>query len=1430
MKRIRTLFVAVAVATSLACATAARADEGNANIVQAPPYKLEEVQYIDKFHGSDEARELLLKQGFVVTGRQYRQIFQAYVTMESADWMPKFITVDSVLHAYHVLLEDGVCRVESEQARLLRQFSQRLYALAAARDDQTEGVYRDLAAFAAVAIGLQDPAEFERLADAHRTAAQPVLDAIGQGSGVHEGVLFFGLPLMADRFQPVSFYAKKPDLSRYFAARQWYATQAFRLESDSETLRAIHLASLVDSDPELKRLYGQLTKPSDVLVGPADDPGLTEYGQILKKISARDSDAEDVSGMLVAFRREATRLPAAKVNDQWLAPEDYRAREERTRGMRVLGARMLPCAALFQKTTDPTIPGRMFPSGVDFFATGPLACDAGRRALRKSVSDGAMADAVLQTDCDPLPDSLYGRAMQLLAHLQRPLPAAVPAALRTPAWHDKQLSTALAAWAEHRHTWALQAKLTLSMGCATEAFPGYVSPYPELYRGLGTLARQTATALDEACSGSLDLAAVGREWFAVNRKVDEMDEARNITMEYIRLQDHLVHAYETCLEEWGKDSLSATGLERTKAAEALDAAARRCIEGKGVTEADRRCMTAFADGPEGGAKKLLPEFADLCDHLAVIAQKELDGEPLDTEERYLVDDYGARLAKFHFYDGNSYFCPRDDFPVTSPVFVSPEGNQAATLNAAVARPEAIYVIVTNGEQAALHLGAVLAYREFQRPIDEPMDDDLWIKEIVTGNVPPAPAWTSSFRRAISEQEVVARIRAGNLDPNVAMMPSHEITLAMIEMLPQIDPDELSSWCQRIGYRATDEDVSSLLSIMTEVQPDQVRYVADCLLEKECCDWRQHGDKLTSLLSHESLPVADSAALLMGRHSETVDVAALAEAYAQQSLRTRRLYLYIIGHHPEPGAVGERLFLDALADPHAAIRYQAAIAISTCKAGSPEIVTRLLSGIDDPNEYTAAAMVRALVALGAKEAAPKMVERLKGDWFATDDDSSKGEAQRTELRDGLGVAGSDVARTLTCYEKPNTCFSRSRRYGAVGSLPEELIAGLGKLQYKPAKEELLRFVYLPSSQGRWHGLGPEAIEALLNMEPERQGQLLVEIVLHGEIAEGVLKQGVTRDILWKLGTKQRRELLLAITRYKKAEPEKLKSLLVVIASGEDPLCTDVFLRLTDLANPSDLDWAITELLDNIDMTARAWYEHLQDIRNWFLQQLRGPDFERAMRVLFQIDRDTAVRGAVEIALDNKASSEIRWAALEQLRKVGDAASIEKLLPLLQEESPSRYADWRLCEEAARTIAKMCVVLDPTVPENAKATELARSGIRKMLTGDYGETAVESLFTMEGKTSRDADLFVQIASDRSFSYAARARAVEVVTRFKDRAAAKRLVPLLDDKTQPQEGGLSIGDHAANAIADLLSKRGWVTDRTSATDREAFRQKARAWTEAE
>lgn len=740
------MILALLTAGSFVLSTAGARSSEDAS--QPLPYRLETVKYIDRFVGSDEAKKLLGKQGFVVTAQQFPQIFAAYLELEQdRPCPPTFVTEDSVWHTYHVLLEDGIKELEERQTSVLRRFSARLLEAAQEKSRQRGDVYWDLAAFAAVGLVLQDAGAAASLPADLRSVVGGVIPAIETGNAP-VSALFFGLPLAPERFRAASFYAKGTELRAYFKARQWYAICDFRQRSSPETERALHLALLIAGDPELRQLHERLCAPYDVLLGPPDDAGVPQYVELASEVIGGTPSADRIAPALDAFRQRAASLPDPKINDQLLLSDQSAHFAAETKGFRLLPPRRCPSAVLLQRTVSPLIKGREVPSGLDFFATGALACEPAKRALLASIGGNTTFDAIVGAKAEPWPDSLHGKALGLLRLLQEPLPDSAPLPLRTPAWQDKQLWTALGAWTEQRHTWAGHLKLTVTVLDGDQQPPGYVSPYPSFFRELGELARQTATVLNSLSEEPTPKQA-GQELLTT---LDIVRQAHKNSRwgDDAWKGDLRLHRFFSAYRLWTGRKDKWTAGESPWGASVMERLARRWIDGQNLDASDREAIRLWNASTKLRALHLLPELTELCGRLAAIAQKELNAERFDDEDIAVLQNFGLDLARLHFYESEAWMHPQDDFPLVTPVFASPIKDRI--LYAGLGRPEALYVIVDVDGQPVLYRGAVLSYREFTRPTEEPVDDSSWREEIRAGKTPAPPPFTNSFRKATPAEE------------------------------------------------------------------------------------------------------------------------------------------------------------------------------------------------------------------------------------------------------------------------------------------------------------------------------------------------------------------------------------------------------------------------------------------------------------------------------------------------------------------------------------------------------------------------------------------------------------------------------------------------------------------------------------------------------
>jgi hypothetical protein len=1347
------------------------------------PYDLAQVRHIDGFTGSQRAKNLLAHQGFVVTEEQFRQIFEPYLPSSHVK-MPTFITVDSAWHTYHVLLEEGVQDVELGQARLLQRFSRRLHQIASGHKAASVPVYHDLATFAAVAWAIQDSTCLGHLPSDERATVTQALRAIESGGKA----LFFELPLQPENLRPAGFYTKTPELAHYFTARRWYATSAFRLKSEVETLRALYLSWLVESDPELRRLHSQLTTPPERMVGPTDDPGVVQYAELASRLAKGSFTEEKIPQIVNDFRREASKFPGPQINDQFLLPNQFAVREEETKGMRLFGDCQLPSAILFQKTIEPAITTRALPSGVDVFAAGPLACEAGRRALRSMEPAIAVYEAVCRAECGSLPDSLHGKAMDLLRLIQEPLPKTAPAALRTSAWQDKQLWMGLGAWAEERHTWVLHAKPLGAPGCAFEEPPGYVSPYPKFYQQLGQLARRAAAVLPNVAADP-DYQAAGLAWLKARQKHSQGPAAhlRAMSEEVVQeeianndMAERMAAAMREYFQQVGKDIGAANIVDRAEAWGALDALALRCAENKCVTENDRRCMRAFLQAPEGNAVQLLPEFADLCDQLATIAEKELAGNALNAKELALIRNYGETLARFHFYVGYTSRSPRDDFPCISPVCNN--ALRGKTLYAGVGRPEAIYVVLFTGKRLVLHRGAVLTYREFPRPLGQGPDDDKWRDEVRMARASSPPTWTASFRSVVGEQErkVIVRkaagqLREGKLHLEDCPVTGHEITEAIIERLlrkwhPSSRPDSAErakeneaedamdgyDMFQTVLQQAQDEDVPALVDKLLPATPEMsISEVVQCL---DRLNWKPYREKLAALARHSRPLIAWKVAALLRDPAMLPDLPALAKAFTQQPPDLRAEYCYLIGQSRQVGFDERRILVAGLHDSSWQVRYHAAAAIARCHAKSREIVAGLQDGLLDRDTTAAAAMVHAAVALNVTDGAPRMLVWLK---------------EHSLIKTDYHISG------LRLHDEE------------IKSLSTEIITALGEFRYAPAKDALRGLVFEPRTE---YEFCSAAFKALLKIEDKRQ--FLAAVFQDHNTSESLLQLAIVE--VWETN-----------------DIKYVKTML--------PLFEDVGRSATQ-GHSSEAVWAawhINGILEHACQQAPEGVKVYRKIHDALLRQAHGPAARDALEALKYFDPAAAARECLSVAIDKDMDKDARTNAIAILREAPKPWPIRELLPILNEAPEDADSVLSVGYYAAWTVGALSKKLDRRNPQEAQTLRLVEKTFADLLKGPRGVVAVRGLTEMSDVPH---EVLLGVALDRTLPYTVRTHVIMEISDYRDFENAKRLIPLLVENTQPGDEKPTIALCAANTIASIVGKEPWNGEEPLA----GYLQKARTWAE--
>jgi len=701
--------------------------------------------------------DLLAAQKFVVGDRTYRQVFTPYLRRD----YPVFITTDSLLNAFHVVLEESIYRLELNN-------STRLPAYLAYWAQRIDGEANEMAVDAglraaagrrakvfigtALRVCTKDAGNFDE--ETSTLIAQDVQRVISGKDRLKPAWL--GPPdagflaLDYSRFQPRGFYTRSAQLERYFRAISWLQAIPFRSGQPEEALAALILCRAAAVDPEDPKLAsvraGKVAlKTYGKFLGSGDDRIIDDVANLDSKWARGKINKGKFQELLDYLAARAKNSETPQINDQSaLVPEDPRAFAPVS--FRAAVSYRLPDAVLFQRTTDPRRLKRDWPSGLDLAAAlgSPFARSrllaAGPKELPALIDANRSLFAIRgkeQSEWQYEQASLYARYLDLLQDLLSVQESDSPDFMKSEAWQAKKCQTVLGSWAQMRHTWELQAKLNVNYKGGGDEVSGLVEPAPEFYRGLAELCEQYEKALQEA--GAFE-AGAGRKELEVEERIKREDNSFSI----LRIEELL-----EALEESGVVKVGAKALESVKEDQLgevrkyakelkkdLDSM-KTPEEFKGLLADLRRehdRLKQIIDEPSPELKRHWHILQYSCRELERLSHKQLRGREFRPLEKQWVSSYGQILGHLMFHEGNSYFTPRDDPPRIADLFT----RDSAHLEVGVGKPRAIYVLYPWHGKEILCRGTVLPYYEFTHA--QRLTDEAWRKLLASPDAPAQPSW------------------------------------------------------------------------------------------------------------------------------------------------------------------------------------------------------------------------------------------------------------------------------------------------------------------------------------------------------------------------------------------------------------------------------------------------------------------------------------------------------------------------------------------------------------------------------------------------------------------------------------------------------------------------------------------------------------------
>jgi hypothetical protein len=481
-----------------------------------------------------QQRERLAAQGFVIIPDDAQQMFYLYedYAIDTAEPIPNFITVDSMLHAYHLFFDFSLRTVETNHlsSALSRLTDLCLSQSASLAKQLPAGAAHDAAirntAFFAIGksllTGKRAPTGLGQSADS-LVAKEMALIAAHEGRAASP---LLGTTVHYSQFIPRGHYTRSDLLRKYFMAMMWYGNIGFELDPTASeaiarrhTLQALLITRILNGNEQARALWAKIYEPTSFFVGTSDDLSYQRYASLAKSVFGAQITAAALadSGKLDQFLAKARQtFPAPQIAPYFLSANpagelDLDSGKVQGRQFRFMGQRFIPDSYILQQLVSPLIKpvsptdARDMPMGLDVMAA--LGSDRALDILLNTYNQGRYPQyreqmQKLRAQFAAKPESewwrnLYWGWLYSFKALLTPFGEGYPTFMQGAPWQDKQLQTSLGSWSQLRHDTILYGKPSgAEMGGGEEYEPrGYVEPVPEAFARLAYLTQLSQDGL-----------------------------------------------------------------------------------------------------------------------------------------------------------------------------------------------------------------------------------------------------------------------------------------------------------------------------------------------------------------------------------------------------------------------------------------------------------------------------------------------------------------------------------------------------------------------------------------------------------------------------------------------------------------------------------------------------------------------------------------------------------------------------------------------------------------------------------------------------------------------------------------------------------------------------------------------------------------------
>lgn len=641
---------------------------------------------------SQTERTALASDQFIITEGKMKEFFPVYET-NRYQYVPNFVTVDSVMHTYHLMFdsmlkdleEDYLAGANSELTKLMVTKSLEQYDEYAADQELSNAAKRNVAFFSVAAKLMDNAFTIPNLVEDEVKAELALINDHTEFMAISPVMsIGFDNPNALDNLKedytqyiPRGHYTKSDLLKKYFTSMMWQGRVTFLSKDKTTVLSALLMSDVMAKNDDIYTLWDSIYAPINFFVGKADDITYYEYKAIYDEVFP--DGFENEATKIDTFFTEVKKLDPPQINsipifDETIQPD----RDEVITGFRFMGQRFTVDAMIFQnliyRDVQETADGdrKMFPTMLEVPAA--IGDDTALDILRSDTNFfefpnyesqmNNLRTSLSEIGLDKWTQNLYWSWIYTLNGMVGDTPEGYPGFMQTDKWQKKELNTYVASLTELKHDTILYSKQVMAeMGdFGPDEAPddkGYVEPNLETYRRLLALVQMTR-------SGLLD-----------------------------------------------RDLITAT--------------------------VDSDCQ--FLEDKSQKAYCNLDHLESVVTSLIEISKKELVEEALSDDEYEFIRNYGAELETMFMNtldpDANRYTAVDDNPAMLIADVASAPGE---VLEEGTGYINYIYVIVPVEGELRITKGAVYSQYEFKVPASGRMTNEQWREMLEQGEQPEMVKW------------------------------------------------------------------------------------------------------------------------------------------------------------------------------------------------------------------------------------------------------------------------------------------------------------------------------------------------------------------------------------------------------------------------------------------------------------------------------------------------------------------------------------------------------------------------------------------------------------------------------------------------------------------------------------------------------------------